>query len=337
MTWLRELVDLGVQVTAVDSEENPVAHAICGDVRVLPCAGSFLRMGRWHLDLLRRIPDLGVAHDVLFDPTGYPNVFGDHPRQAVMVHDLSMFQRGLYRRGKRTWFRLFYRRALRKAQLRICVSDHTRRELMRRLKLPEAGCVVVPNSLDPEFGAPIDGAPHPDMPAGPFFLSVGTIERRKNTDRLLEAFRLADVPHRLVLAGRQGAGSEATLRRAAELGDRVVILTGTTDQELRHLYREATALLFPSLEEGFGLPILEAMQSDLPVLTANVTAMPEVAGPAALLVDPTDTGAIREGIVRLGRDADLRRDLVARGRRRLPLFEARRNAETLLTHLQGLR
>ena len=69
---------------------------------------------------------------MLLDPTGYPNPFGDHPRQAVLVHDLSMFERNLYRRGKRTWFRLFYRRALRKAQLRICVSEYTRGELIAR-------------------------------------------------------------------------------------------------------------------------------------------------------------------------------------------------------------
>jgi glycosyltransferase involved in cell wall biosynthesis len=336
MTLLRELVDLGADVIAIDSEDNPVARSICGNVRVLPCSGSFMRMGRWHLNLLRRVQRLDIEHDVLFDPTGYPNVLGDHPRQAVLVHDLSMFRRGLYRRGKRTWFRLFYGRALRKAQLRVCVSTHTRQELIERFDLPEKGCVVVPNSLDPEFGAPIDGEPHAAMPEGPFFLTVGTIERRKNTDRLLEAFARADVPHCLVLAGRPGTGSEEILRRAAGLGERVLILTGTSDVELRHLYRRATALLFPSLEEGFGLPILEAMQSDLPVLTANVSAMPEVAGDAALLVDPTDVLAIRDGLVRLSRDEELRRDLVARGRLRLPLFDARRNTQALLAHLRGL-
>lgn len=336
MTLMRDLVALGADVIALDHEDNPVARELCGDCRVLPSRGSFLRMGRWHLDLLRRIPSLGVDHDVLFDPTGYPNAFGDHPRQAVLVHDLSMFERHLYRRGKRTWFRLFYRRALRKAQLRVCVSEHTRQELLRHFDLPAEGCVVVPNSIDPEFAQPPQGQPHRGMPADPFLLAVGTIERRKNTDRLLDAFAAAGLPHRLVLAGRPGAGSDALLAKVASLEGRVVILTGTSDDELRHLYRAASALVFPSLDEGFGLPILEAMQSDLPVLTSNVSAMPEVAGDAALLVDPIDIEAIRDGIRRIATDDDLRRDLVSRGRRNLTRFDARTNAKTLLAHLQGL-
>ncbi len=336
MTLMRELVALGVEVIALDHEDNPVARELCGACRVLPSRGSVMRMGRWHLDLVRRIPTLGVDHDVLFDPTGYPNAFGDHPRQAVLVHDLSMFERSLYRRGKRTWFRLFYGRALRKAQLRICVSEHTRRELLTRFDLPAEGCVVVPNSIDPEFAQTPPGQPPAAMPDGPFLLTVGTIERRKNTDRLLAAFAAADLPHRLVLAGRPGAGSAALLARAATLGDRVAILTGVSDPELRHLYQRATALVFPSLNEGFGLPILEAMQCDLPVLTSNVAAMPEVAGDAALLAEPTDVAAIRNGMRRIANDEDLRRDLVARGRQNLLRFDARRNAQTLLARLQGL-
>lgn len=174
------------------------------------------------------------------------------------------------------------------------------------------------------------------MPDGPFLLAVGTIQTRKNTSRLLDAYGAADLPHRLVLAGRPGAGSANLLAKVAGFGGRVVVLPRVSDSELRHLYRAASALLFPSLDEGFGLPILEAMQSDLPVLTSSVSAMPEVAGDAALLVDPTDVSAIRDGMRRIATDDALRRDLVARGRRNLRRFDARTNAKSLLGHLEGL-
>lgn len=337
MTHLRELAGLGAEVIGLDVDPNPIAEAVCGRVEVLPFPARSARMGRWHLTLLRRILGFGVDHDVLFDPTGYPNAFGRHPAQAVLVHDLSMFDPTIYRAGKRTWFRLFYRRALRKAQLCICVSEHTRRQLLDRFVLVPERCVVVPNSLDPLFGEKPAGAPHPGTPEGEYLLTVGTIEPRKNVARLLTAFAATDLPHRLVLAGRPGHDSAALLAQARALGDRVVVLHGLDDDQLRHLYRGARGLVFPSSEEGFGIPILEAMQCDIPVLTSNVSAMPEVAGDAALLVDPTDVAAIRDGIVRLATDDALGAELVDKGRHRLPEFDARRNAERLLEHLESLR
>ncbi len=334
VTLMRDLCDLGAELVGVDHQANPLAESICGSVAVLPCHGGILQMGRWHLTLLRRIADLGIAHDVLFDPTGYPNAWGHHPHQAVLVHDLSMFEPGLYRRGKRSWFQWFYRRALAKAQLCVCVSEHTRGQLVARFDLPAERCVVVPNSIDPSFAEPPTGAAHPQMPETPFLLVVGTIERRKNLRRVLEAFGATDLAQRLVLAGRPGNGSEELITQATALGDRVLILRDVGDQQLRHLYRAADGLVFASSEEGFGLPILEAMQSDTPVLTSNVSAMPEVAGDAALLVDPTDTAAIGAAMTRLVTDQELRRRLIERGRMRLPVFDSSRNARLLLRHLE---
>lgn len=336
MTLLREFHALGVEVVGLDHQPNPLAEAICGRVELLPCRSDSLQMGRWHLTLLRRIPGLQIPHDVLFDPTGYPNAWGQHPCQAVLVHDLSMYEPGLYQRGKRTWFRWFYGRALRKAQLCICVSEHTRSQLLARFDLAPDRCVIVPNSLDKSFALTPEGDPHPATPTAPYLLTVGTIETRKNLQRVLEAFASAAIPHRLVLAGRPGNGSDDVLTRAKALGERVTVLHDLDDRQLRHLYRRAAGLVFASSEEGFGLPILEAMQSGIPVLTSDVSAMPEVAGGAALLVDPTDTTSIRLGIEKLATDQELSRCLVAKGHDRIREFEPRRNAERVLQHLQTL-
>ncbi len=311
-----------------------MAESACGEVVVLPCRGSILQMGRWHLSLMQRIPSLQIQHDVLFDPTGYPNAWGSHPFEAILVHDLSMFEPGLYRPGKRTWFQWLYKRALHKARLCICVSEHTRGQLLDRFDLPPERCVVVPNSLDKTFALAPEGNPHPGNPSGPYLLVVGTIETRKNLQRVLAAFAATDLPHQLVLAGRPGSGSEKLIAQAKALGKRVIILHDLDDRQLRHLYRGAAGLVFASSEEGFGLPILEAMQSGIPVLTSQVSAMPEIAGDAALLVDPTNITAIRDGMVKLATDQELSGTLVAKGRLRLPEFESQRNAERLLGHLR---
>jgi glycosyltransferase involved in cell wall biosynthesis len=348
LTLLRELVGQGHEVIPLDWRQNPVAAGVAGRCEVLPlpppAALPWARTARWHFSLLRRLPRLGVEHDVLLNPTGYPNVRGHHERLALVVHDLHMLQPGCYRPCKRAWFRLFLGRGLGKARRIICVSEHTRAELLRRYPVDPARCVVVHNSLDPSFAGDVAASatvPATAPPNAPYFLVVGKIEERKNVLRLAEAFarcREAGLAARMVVAGQNGHGAEAFLRRiqAPDLAGAVDVVGGVGDQELRRLYQGALGLLFPSLEEGFGLPILEAMQMGTPVLTSGVSATAEVAGDAALLVDPTDTNSIRLGIMRLGQGPALRSELSRRGRRRVRQFDAAAQARAYADQLQGM-
>ncbi|HEX9371605.1 MAG TPA: glycosyltransferase family 1 protein [Roseiflexaceae bacterium] len=201
---------------------------------------------------------------------------------------------------------------------------------------------------DKQTGRPGDGCP----PA-PYFLYVGTIQPRKNLAPLIEAFAQLEardwrleasdaVPTsspqppasslRLVIAGKPGWLTEAIERRAAELGvaDRVVFAGYVADDDLPALLSGALAFAFPSLYEGFGLPVLEAMACGAPVLASNTSSLPEVAGDAALLVDPDDTAAIAGGLARLAGDAALRADLRARGLARAATFTWDRCAEETL-------
>jgi glycosyltransferase involved in cell wall biosynthesis len=193
------------------------------------------------------------------------------------------------------------------------------------------------------FGAPSwvwrqpGGAdPAGEGPEAPF-LFVGTLEPRKNLGRLLEAYRLlldrkagdaGPVPP-LVLAGAPGWGGAGLQRPLHELQARGQLrLEGYCGPDrLWQLYRSARALLFPSLHEGFGFPILEAMAAGLPVLTSARGAMQEVAGDAALLVDPEDPGAIADALQRLQTDARLRLELVTAGWARVRSWTWRRTAE----------
>jgi len=166
-----------------------------------------------------------------------------------------------------------------------------------------------------------------------FVLAVGNLQPRKNLDRLLGAYaRLHDrgvVPHGLVLVGQRWYKGEAVAERIRELGiEKDVRLTGyVSDEELVALYNLADIFVYPSLYEGFGLPVLEAMACGTPVVTSNTTSLPEVAGDAAVLVDPRSESEIMNAIERVACDPDYRRELRRRGLAQAAKFSWRRVAE----------
>jgi glycosyltransferase involved in cell wall biosynthesis len=153
-------------------------------------------------------------------------------------------------------------------------------------------------------------------------LNVGAIQQRKNIARLVEAFEGVGEDWRLVLAGSSGYGAEAILERIERnpAGGRIVVTGYVSPEELAGWYARARVFAFPSLDEGFGMPVLEAMQAGIPVLTSNRSALPEVAGDAALLVDPEDTDALRRALRDLTQDGVLAEDLARRGTARARMF-----------------
>jgi len=156
----------------------------------------------------------------------------------------------------------------------------------------------------------------------PIILSVGAIQRRKNITRLVESFERIDPGWKLFLAGSFGFEAEETLQRIA-LSSRkhdIHVLDFVPNRELEALYQRASIFAFPSLAEGFGMPVLDAMARGVPVLTSNVSAMPEVAGDAAVLVDPGDVTSIAEGLQRLTKNSELRDTLIQRGLARAKEF-----------------
>ena len=149
----------------------------------------------------------------------------------------------------------------------------------------------------------------------PMILFVGAIQRRKNVIRLIEAFEQVTSGWTLVLAGSTGFGAEEALERieASSRKEDIRVLGYVTDAVLEDLFQRASIFAFPSLDEGFGMPVLDAMARGLPVLTSNVSAMAEVALDAALLVNPADTTSIAEGLCRLTDDEVLRRRFAQQG------------------------
>jgi glycosyltransferase involved in cell wall biosynthesis len=153
-------------------------------------------------------------------------------------------------------------------------------------------------------------------------LNVGAIQKRKNIARLVEAFETVDSDWKLVLAGASGFGSAEILARIGRspARDRISVLGYVSPSDLAAWYVRATIFAFPSLDEGFGMPILEAMSAEIPIVTSSRSALPEVAGDAALLVDPENAEELGHALRDLTQNRDLRQDLTQRGVARARLF-----------------
>lgn len=241
--------------------------------------------------------------------------------------------------------RVMLRLAIRRAARVITVSEATRRDLEAWLGARPERLRVIPNGVGAHFAPAPEGArPDPGLAAlgaaPPYLLFVGNPLPHKNLDRLLEAFvGLPAGVGRLVLAGIPAAARPAVFRacEARGLGSRAVILAPVPETVLSRLYQSATALVCPSLWEGFGLPALEAMACGTPVLAADRGGLAEVVGRAGLLVDPTNVDALREGMYNLAVQERLRAELRAAGLVRARAFSWQQAAErTIAVYREAL-
>ena len=270
------------------------------------------------------------------------------PPAAIFVHDLAFRIRPQeVPWQQRMYFRAVLPRALRQAAAVIVPSESTRRDLLQLYKVAglEHKVEVIPEGVPPAVAA----GPLPDGVEPGFILAVGTVEPRKNYQRLLAAYRQLrghrgalpfiingrpGVPQ-LVIAGRAGWAYGDTLQRiAAEPGVRYL---GHVDEPtLAALYESASVLAFPSLYEGFGLPLLEAMTRGVPAVVGATGALPELAVGSAITVNAEDAGAIAGGLERLLADEGLRRKLGEEGIRRARSYTWANAAERTLDVLRRI-
>jgi glycosyltransferase involved in cell wall biosynthesis len=269
-------------------------------------ASSVVRDALWYpIGLSRRARTLDVLHCTTFRGPRNASV-----PTVLTVHDLAILR---FPEAFPRWHRLYGKaglvRVLQAADAIVAVSEFTKEETIALANVPAERIRVVPNGVDSVF------APDGPRAVGDYVLAVATLEPRKNLSRVVEAARLAGVELRVV--GARGWGGVDVSGWIGEL----------PDSELAALYRGARCVLYPSLYEGFGLPVIEAMACGTPLVTSRSTAMEEVAGGAAVLVDPLEVSSIVEGI----RQAETRRgDLSSVGIARAREFTWERAATSVV-------
>ncbi len=286
----------------------------------------------WHLATAARA---SRACDVLLSTNSYLTAWFAAVPTALVIFDLIAFLPGAapQRRAARIE-RATLAPAVRRAAALLCISEATRRDLVERYPRAAGKAVVTPLAASPALARPagIEAVRAKHGLEGPFVLAAGTLEPRKNLVGLMEAWAgLADPGAELVLVGPPGWEMEEIVRRAR--ADRVRLLGFVPDAELAALYASCAVFAYPSLYEGFGLPVLEAMACGAPVVTSDLSSLPEVAGDAALLVDPRDPAALGAALARLLADPAERSRLSAAGRARAATFTWERTArETLAVY-----
>ena len=244
-------------------------------------------------------------------------------RSVVTIHDLAFLRNPEWGSPKiiKTFSQGVQRFAQQASAVAAC-SEATKKDIVELLEIDADKVSVIYEAADETFTSVDRDAARDDLArlygiAAPILLFVGTIEPRKNIEGLLRAFAQVhkEIPHQLVLVGKHGWGPATVPEMADRLGirERVLPIGFVSHEELIKFYSASNAFVFPSFYEGFGLPVLEAMRCGAPVITSNVSSLPEVAGDAAEYVDPADVNELAQAIQRVALDPTLRASMRERG------------------------
>jgi glycosyltransferase involved in cell wall biosynthesis len=291
---------------------DPVWHVRAAAAASREC-DVFLATNSYLTALLVRVPSVAIVHDlVTFDRAMKPNL------RSTVIERLTLGA------------------TVRRAHGLVCVSRTTAEALVDRFPVAAPKTTVALLGVSPGLSA--SPAEVGELPAPGFVLAVGTLEPRKNLPRLVSAYAALPLDlqraHPLVVVGAKGWSTGPTLAALRSLGERCIQLGHVSDYALAELYRRCAVFCFPSLGEGFGLPVLEAMAAGAAVLTSDTSSLPEVGGDAVSYVDPTSTESIRSGLQRLLGDPQRRAELAERGRRRAREFTWQRTGRLTLAALE---
>lgn len=281
--------------------------------------------------------------DIFFTPA-HVIPFGYHGRAAATVHDLGYhYFPEAHPKRQLAYLKWSTRHNGRRATLVFADSQATKDDLLKFDKVPAAKVAVVYPGIDPELKRVEDEAEITTVlqkygVTRPYLLYISTLQPRKNLSRLIQAYAQSELPQPLVLAGKQGWLAQPILDEISQMPSAIaqkIILPGfIPEAEKAAMISGATAVLYPSLYEGFGFPILEAQAYGVPVLTANTSSCPEVAGEAALLVDPHSVEGIAAGMQHLVSDDPLRANLVQLGYKNVLRFSWQTAANQVLALLE---
>jgi glycosyltransferase involved in cell wall biosynthesis len=341
-TYVRNLLR---QLARLDGSEDYVVFCHDADFETVTTLGPRFKPVREEADNYSMREQVAIPIDVrregieLFHAPHYVLPPLTPCRSVVTIHDCIhlRFPQYLPSRLGYAYARAQMWSATHRAARVITVSEASKRDILRYFRVAESRIDVIYNAIDDRFWQPpdvdeIDRVRQRYQLNAPFVLYAGNIKPHKNLERLIEAFHLlrqdpAFKDVQLLIIGDE-VSKYATLRRAVhrhKLHKHVRFFGFVPDRTLAALYRLANVFVFPSLYEGFGLPPLEAMASGTPVITSNVSSLPEVVGDAAVMIDPYEPAAIADAMQRVLTDETLRADLRRRGLARAREFSWERS------------
>lgn len=289
--------------------------------------GSSFRPGiRWHLDAIKA----SVDFDVYISPTSY--IVPAFSRICIpIVHDLIAFQGEPHNRKAKLIEKLLLRRAMRNARHICTVSESTKADLLDRY--PD----LDPHRITTIYAGPMQSRATASKPDGKTILCVGTLCPRKNQLRLIHAYASLPEPlrseYRLVLAGGRG-WQDGKIVQATKSVKGVEWKDYVSDEEYENLLSTATVFAYPSLYEGFGMQVLDALQRGIPVLTSDRGSLKEVAADAAVVVDPENERSIASGLTAILSDADVRAKLSTSGLIQASSFSWKKTVDLFLEALE---
>lgn len=286
----------------------------------------------------------------LFHATDFVLAPSQARRKMVTVHDLAfLFYPNAAMPSLHRYLNVVVPRSVHRADHVVADSHHTARDLQEQWQIPAERITVVQGAVDHTHFCPSDDLTKQQqirrkygIGDRPFLLGLSTLQPRKNFGRLIEAFHLArqmgNLPHRLIIGGGKGWLYQEIFAKVQQLGltEHVLLAGFIEDDDLPALYRAAEFFAYPSLYEGFGIPLLEAQACGTPVLTANNSCLPEAAGEAAVYVEAESVESIAQGILQLAQDAPLRQRLRQAGISNAAQFTWERSARQLLSAYQML-
>ncbi len=357
-TYVRNLVgamlqqDSSNQYTLLTSGQSssehpfPEAENVRGRSIFLPDRYLNVLWYRWRVPLPATL--FSGPTDIYHGPDFVLPPLGKQVKKVVTVHDLAFLEHPEYAvPSLADYLRKVVPEAVNSADVVATVSGEVSRTLSKHFQTPAEKMIVIPNGVSPQFHRRTDplllsATQHKFGLKYPLVLGVGTMEPRKNHMGLIKAFYQAQQkkggPAMLAIAGGQGWLYEETKQLVAELKleKKVRFLGRVTDLELILLYSMADVFAFPSFAEGFGIPLIEAMACGAPVITSNVSAMPEVVGDAALLIDPHNIDELATAISNLLENEQMREELRAKGYQRAREYTWEASAQKMLHIYQNL-
>ena len=287
--------------------------------------------------------------DVLFVPSHTVPLI--HPKATVVtVHDLGFRSHPEYYTTSERLFQEFALwQATRSARRLIAISNTTRSDILEHARIPSNRVQTIYHGIDRDQFHPqrIGELPSNEQrAASPYIYTVGRLEAKKNTPLLIRAFRILaeryHLPHHLVLAGKPGTHGYSEVQQAlaelpAEIRNRVHCIGYVPDDAHASWLRHAAAFVFPSGFEGFGMPLLEAMASEIPIIASRSSSIPEIVADAGILVNPTRAEAIAEGIAAVLTDKHQAQVLITKGRKRERQFSWERAARETIGVIEAVR